>query len=115
MSDRTTSPRALTEAQLTRLLLAALALTTLAGLAVIVLPYIWDAAPDSCDAGSARLACSTLGGVLFWDIPLFGIPTLWLAGLAGMSLHRGRRTTWALVSVTGMVLLYLADYWIAVA
>ncbi|GAB2722771.1 hypothetical protein GCM10010442_50030 [Kitasatospora kifunensis] len=96
-------------------MLAVLALTTMAGLAVIVVPYIWDAAPGACEAGSKRLACSGLGGVLLWDVPLLGIPAIWLVGLVGIGLHRGRRPVWVMVSLLGLVILYLADYWIAVA
>lgn len=105
----------MTEAQITGLLLAVPALTTMVGLAVIVVPYIWGAAPDICDAGNRRLACSGLGGILPWDLPLLGIPAVRLVGLAGLGMHRGRRPVWAMVSLFGLVALYLGDYWIAVA
>ncbi len=87
----------------------------MAGLAVIVIPYIWDAAPEACEPGSTRFACSGLGGILLWDVPLLGIPAIWLVGSAGIGLHRGRRPLWAVVSMLGLVVLYLADYWVAVA
>ncbi|PYC78555.1 hypothetical protein C7C46_15710 [Streptomyces tateyamensis] len=105
----------MTEAQITGMLMGALALTALAGLAVIVVPDIWGAAPTTCDPGSTRLTCSAFGGILLWDVPLLGVPATWAVGLAGIFLHRGRRPVWTLASLLGLTLLYLTDYWIAVA
>jgi hypothetical protein len=105
----------MTEAQITGLLMALLGLTTLAGLAVVVAPAIWDAAPAVCDAGSRRFACSGLGSILLIDLPLLGVPGVWAVGLAGIGLHRGRRPVWTALSFSALAAIYLTDFWIAAA
>jgi hypothetical protein len=105
----------MTESQITGVVLAVISLTTLAGLALVVVPAIVGAAPVVCEDGSGRFACSGAGGILLWDLPLLGVPAVWLVGVAGIALHRGRRLRWTGGAIAIMVLLYVVDYWIAIA